>query len=565
MIFDARSLPHNTHIDADVCIVGGGVAGMTVARECIGQPFRVCMLESGGLEPDSETQSLCRGENVGHPYFQLDEARPRCFGGSAYNWFMPIDESRVGIQLRPLDPIDFEERDWVPYSGWPFTRHHLDPYYERAQRICQLGPFKYRGDEWADHQDRSCLPFLDGGVQTVMFQLGSREVFISHHRDVITRAENVTTYLHATVTDIETTPTANAATRLRVVCSQEKVVWVTAKVFILALGGIETPRLLLLANNTQSEGLGNGHDLVGRFFMEHPHLLSGTYVSSKLDVEDATRLYSFHTVNNVPIYGRLVLSEEVLCRERLLNYSVAINPKFWPPTVRACASKVLRSCQLVGQAIRGGQFREINRHLRDLIPFLFNEATPAISRKVIGIIKRKVTNKLFSVRKSEVFLLNHMSEQAPNPDSRVMLSDELDARGQRRVKLNWQLSAMDMHSIIRAQQIIDEELRRAGLGQLEIELKDEVPPPDLHGGWHHMGTTRMHRDPRKGVVNEHCQVHGIHNLFIAGPSVFPTGGYANPTLTIVALAIRLADHVKARIKDLSDSPAQLHLAGRGPA
>ena len=287
MIIDARSLSHNTNIDTDVCIVGGGVAGMAVAREFIGQPFRVCLLESGGLEPDAETQSLCRGENAGLPYFKLDEARPRCLGGSSYNWFMPIDGIRPGIQLRPLDPIDFEERDWVPNSGWPFGREHLDPFYKRAQSFCELGPFKYRGEDWADPETRPCLPLLNGRVQTVIFQLGARDTFIARHRAEITRAENITTYLHATVAEIETDPTAQAVSRLRVAPAADKVVWVNAKLFILALGGIETPRLLLLSNRTQQEGLGNGNDLVGRFFMEHLHLLSGTYVSSKLDTKSS--------------------------------------------------------------------------------------------------------------------------------------------------------------------------------------------------------------------------------------------------------------------------------------
>jgi choline dehydrogenase-like flavoprotein len=143
-----------------------------------------------------------------------------------------------------------------------------------------------------------------------------------------------------------------------------------------------------------------------------------------------------------------------------------------------------------------------------------------------------------------VFQLNHMTEQAPNPSSRVTLATECDALGQPRLRLNWQMSAVDIRSIRRAQEIIDEELRFAGLGRLQIDLTDDTPSPDLHGGRHHMGTTRMHVDPKKGVVNEHCRIHGISNLFIAGPSVFPTGGYANPTLTTVALAVRLADYVK---------------------
>jgi choline dehydrogenase-like flavoprotein len=559
MIIDARSLSNNTKLEADVCIVGGGVAGMAVAREFIGQPFRVCLLESGGLEPDSDTQALCRGENVGHPYFKLDEARPRCLGGSSYNWFMPIDANHVGIQLRPLDPIDFEERDWVPHSGWPFGRKHLDPFYKRAQTFCELGPFQYRGEDWADPETRPCLPFVNGRVQTVVFQLGSRDTFIARHRTEITRSENITTYLHATAAEIETDAAAQSVSRLRIACGAGRAASVTAKVFILALGGIETPRLLLLSSRTQSDGLGNGNGLVGRYFMEHLHLLSGTYVSSKQDAERLERLYTFHAVGNTLLYARLALSEETLRREKLLSYSVAIPRAFWPLTVRAAAHKLLSTGRLLGASLRKGELREGRRHLDDMISLAFNDAAPAVGRKMAGLAKKKFLDKFVRLKKVELFMLNHMTEQAPNPDSRVTLSDELDALGQRRVKLDWRLTPADIRSIVRAQRILDEELKRAGLGHLEIDLKNDAIPPDVFGGWHHMGTTRMHRDPRKGVVNEDSRVHGIHNLFVAGPSVFPTGGYANPTLTIAALSIRLADHVKARMKESPRlSPAAAH-------
>jgi choline dehydrogenase-like flavoprotein len=142
------------------------------------------------------------------------------------------------------------------------------------------------------------------------------------------------------------------------------------------------------------------------------------------------------------------------------------------------------------------------------------------------------------------FRLNQMTEQIPNPDSRILLVEEKDAFGRNRVCLDWRLSSSDIRSIIRSQEIINEELQKAGLGRLQITMTKKKLPSNLQGGWHHMGTTRMHVNPGKGVVDENCRAHGISNLFIAGPSVFPTCGYANPVLTIVALAIRLADHVK---------------------
>ena len=139
MIHDARSVPKNYTVKADICVIGAGVAGITVAREFIGQQFRVCILESGGLEPDKETQALYRGEISGHPYYPLDTARARQFGGSSARWLLELGRGQLGGRLRPLDSIDFEERDWVPYSGWPFDRPHLDPYYIQAQRICKAG------------------------------------------------------------------------------------------------------------------------------------------------------------------------------------------------------------------------------------------------------------------------------------------------------------------------------------------------------------------------------------------------------------------------------------------
>jgi choline dehydrogenase-like flavoprotein len=541
MIVDARSLPQNETIETEICIVGAGPAGITLAREFINEEFRVCLLESGGLEPDKVTQSLYWGESVGHPYYPLDTARARFFGGTSHYWHIAIGDNRLGVRLRPLDEIDFEEREWVPYSGWPFGRSHLDPFYERAQSICQIGPFTYNVEDWEDPVKTPRLPFVNDRVKTTIFQFGSRDLFFSEYRDEITRADNITTYLHANVINIETTETAQSVSRVRVACLEGNKFCVSAKLFILAMGGIETPRLLLLSNNVQSAGLGNQNDLVGRFFMEHPHLWSGIFIPSDPNIFSSTALYKVHTGNKVPIMGKLTLTEEVLRREKLLNYCVSIHPKLWPNLRhQITASKGVDSLKVLCSAISHGNIPDdFSKHVGNVITDIGGIATN-VQKKVMRTLEREFKRS----KKSKVFHLNHMAEQAPNPNSRVTLIGERDALGQNRIQLDWQLSPIDVRSIIRAQEIIDEELRRAGLGRLHIELHDETPPPDLHGGWHHMGTTRMHVDPKKGVVNENCRVHGISNLFIAGSSVFPTGGYANPVLTTVALVIRMADHIK---------------------
>jgi len=546
MIVDARSLPENETIETDVCIVGAGTAGITLAREFIGQQFRVCLLESGGLKPDQETQALYWGENIGHPYFPLDTARARYFGGSSNRWHIAIGDNCLGARMRPLDEIDFEQRDWIPYSGWPFGKSHLDPFYKRAESICKIEPATYDVADWEDPEKRPRLPFIGDRVKTVIFKFGSRDPLIRDYPREVTHTANITTYLYANVVEIETDETAKIVTRLRVACLQGNKSWVSAKLFILAAGGIEIPRLLLLSNKRQSSGLGNQNDLVGRFFMEHLHCWSGYYVPSNSEMFKFTALYNdMHAVNKVPIIGKLALSEDVLRREKLLNYSVQLLPRvmlktsLYPVFYRSTPSKGVASCKRLLSAIcRGDIPDDFGEHVRNVISGI-NDIAMAPYRR----FKRKVI-KSFNRKRVNVFRLAHMTEQAPNPNSQVTLGQERDRLEQRRIKLDWRLSPVDMLSAIRAQEIIGEELHRAGIGRLFIEMKDATPPRHLNGGWHHMGTTRMHIDPRKGVVDQNCRVHGISNLFVAGPSVFPTCGYANPSLTIVALAVRLADHVK---------------------
>ena len=531
MILDAGSLPNGKDVKTDVCIVGAGIAGITLAREFVGKDIRVCLLESGGFEPDKVTQSLYWGENTGFPYYPLDTARARFFGGTSHYWNIPLGDELFGVRLRPLDPIDFEEREWVPYSGWPFRKEHLDPFYERAQSVCKIGPFTYDVKEWEDPVQTPRLPLLNGRVKTTMFQFASRDLFFSKYRNEISSSDMITAFLHANVTDIETNRTAGSVTRLRIAGLNGKKFYLSAKLFILALGAIETPRLLMLSNKIQKTGLGNQNDLVGRFFMEHPHLWSGMYIPSNESIFRNSGLYGIHKVKGVPVMGKLTLSEEVIRQERILNYVASIHPKMCPAPVSATHAEKKASLPVLKEHTSGNLTKHLGSAAAD-----------------IGSITKKVFRKIRDHRKIKVFLLNHMSEQLPNPDSRVMLGEECDALGQRRVNLDWRMMPLDMRTIIRGQEIIDEELRHAGLGRLHIEMQDDSPPPpQLTGGWHHMGTTRMHVDPKKGVVDDNCRVHGIGNLFIAGPSVFPTGGYANPVLTIIAMAVRLADHVKGRM------------------
>ncbi len=549
MIIDARSLSENEFAEADICIVGAGTAGFTLAKEFINQSFNVILLESGGLKPDRETQALYRGKNIGHPYFTLDSARARYFGGSTNRWAIPIGYDCSGVRMRPFDALDFKKRDWVPYSGWPFDKTHLDPFYDRAQALCQITPTSYDVIDWAKLSKVHPFPLNNEWLETVIFKFASRRPFLDVYAGEIAAAPNISVYLHANVTNIETNESVKKVTRMRVACLEGTKFWVKAKHFILAAGAIEIPRLMLASNRQQGAGLGNQNDLVGRFFMEHAHFSGGFFLPSSPGLFNTAGLYNrIRKVNGVAVIGKLALSEGVQRREQLLNHVIELSPKIIlkttlnPILYPAIDSTSVDSLKAFFSAIRRGTLPEtpLNK-IKNIISGIDD-----IGVTVYRGVKKRMLRTL-DKRRVRLYRLENMAEQIPNPQSRVILGRELDSLGQRRANLDWRLSDMDTDSIIRSHAIIDQELRRSGLGRLLIDFNDGIPRYGIKGGWHHMGTTRMHTDPKQGVVDPNCRVYGVSNLFIAGPSVFPTGGYANPSLTIVALAMRLADHLKGLI------------------
>jgi hypothetical protein len=547
ILTDALTIPENTLIETEVCIVGAGAAGITIAREFINQPYQVCLLESGGLNYEENTQSLAAGENVGVPYFPIKETRARQLGGSTNLW---------GGWSRPLDEIDFVYRSWMPYSGWPFAKAELDPYYQRAQNFCGLGAFKYDFSDWEEALNeiqRQQLPFTGEDILTCLWQIipPSHLRFGQVYKSELEQAKNINTIIHANVLKIETNDTAQTVQRLRVATIDGKQFWVQAKVFILAVGGIENPRLLLNSNEVQSNGLGNQYDLVGRFFMEHPYLVSGKVVLS-----DAAPLYTQKNlqVNEVFVGTALGISAAAQEREQTLNFATRLLPipEDWVDAINRLKSKVQH---LVGaepaQSVYHKSFPSLHEGRRDYGEAPVSEDVLKVATNLHHVAARvyaKLFSKKFYSRQSNYCSMHLIGEQAPNPDSRIMLSSERDRLGLHQVKLDWRLSPIDKYTIVRSQELIAEAFERSGAGKYQIELKDDDATwRSVIGSYHHIGTTRMSSNPREGVVNEQCQVYGINNLYVTGSSVFPTSGLSNPTLTIIALAIRLADHIKAQL------------------
>jgi choline dehydrogenase-like flavoprotein len=564
---DARNVPKGSTLDADICIVGAGAAGITLARELAHTKARVVILESGGFDFDPKTQALDEGPNIGLPYFPLDTARLRYFGGTTNHW---------GGVCRPFDDTDFEAKEWVPRSGWPISRADVDAYYERARVICHVTTSDWSLAGWRKRDRFSPLDFGGTKVVTRPAQVVARSQrsFGRAYRDDVRRATNVTVYLHANVTELVADPAVTRVTTVRAATLDGNTFTVAAKAFVLATGALENARLLLLSNQQRPAGLGNDHDLVGRHFLEHPRFQAGMVVPTR-DV--SVRFYEQHRVGSARMQGYIALSREVQRTEGLVDVQVRLEPVYDRRFADALASRDLDEAKALAKAAKAGRVpKHIGGRMRDVVddlttfrrfvirgaplPVPYPEVAGEVRRRsprgrralipeFLGDIGAVASRELTGKAPLEGIAVVTRIEPVPNPSSRIVLTGDRDALGLRKIALDWKLSPLDKHSARRTLEILGAEFGRAGLGRLRITMdaSDDTWPEDLAGGWHHMGTTRMSTDPKLGVVDRDLRVHGLANLFVAGSSVFPTAGSGTPTMLIVALALRLADHLRTAV------------------
>jgi choline dehydrogenase-like flavoprotein len=479
-------------------------------------------------------------------YPPLETARAGGIGGTAGMWDAELAPGRYGARYAPLAPIDFEERDDLPMSGWPFCRRELDPWYERAHVLCEAGPFRYDSEP-----TDPAVGALGEALATGVFRFGLGSVFTRRHREAVERSPRVQVVEPATAVGFETV--SASATELRAAVAPGRFFGVRARMYVLALGAIENARFLLLA------GLGNRHDLVGRFFMDHPtahcRLELATGAASRLHFCDVRELEGRSVLRTI------TLPQTRIARERLLNGGFFVTPSL------DRERRALQSSSNLVAAAREGRLRVGVRHeLRNVVAGLDAIALAAHRRLVRKAPFLGRTLRL-SPRMSllntlgvgavngwsrlggdpETFDVYHVVEQAPERERRVMLGAGRDAFGRQLPRVRFFVSEAEVASLERTEQLVATEIAHAGLGRLTtaraLMREGDVAAalhPSVH---HHLGTTRMHVDPRRGVVDANALVHGLRNVFVAGGSVFPTSGYVNPTLTIVALAARLAAHL----------------------
>jgi choline dehydrogenase-like flavoprotein len=507
MHLDARTLPDHTHIEGDICIVGTGPAGLSIALDWNNTPYKVILLEGGGFDYDDQIQDLYAGKTTGQKYYPLKSTRLHYFGGTSNHW---------SGYCAPMDPLDFEKRDYIPHSGWPIRKTDLDPWYAKAQPILDLGPYEYNTAYWQQQDPalRSLLP-ENPAVCNKVWQFSPPTRLNKKYADTIKTSRNIHLYTYSNLVDITANEHVSAISQLTVTNFTGKRHTVKAKYFILACSTIQNARLLLSNNKQAPRGLGNDNDLVGRFFMEHMQIKSAWLY---LPTPDPLKLYSIEP-GVTKMRCELAITAEMQQKHKILSGTASLSPF------------------------------GIAKNSRSSIE-TWNNDDPRKSlenfRAINGAARKKAT---LTPAGSNIYMLSTRIEQAPNPNSRITLDSDKDPLGMPRSILHWELTPFEKHSVRKLYELIGQQVGAAGVARLQLMEHLEDPndnswPDFTSGGWHHMGTTRMSDDPHTGVVDANCKMHGIANLFIAGASCFVTAAAPNPTLTIVALSLRLSDHLK---------------------
>jgi choline dehydrogenase-like flavoprotein len=548
MQIDSRTVAPDGVIKTDICIIGAGPAGITLAREFIGKPCRVLVLESGDFENDDRAQELSAGK-VSSQYMRnsaLTIGRQRQFGGTPNKWVYRTDPWDGRLYARSVSP---ERRDFTTHSHdhglrWPVTYDELSPYFQKGQAVWNDGKFDYRVDTWANGLRQ--LGTADGILETRISQHGPSDVFTVYYRDELLAADNVSLYLGCTAVALESGRAADCARKLTVARSDGHRFSVIADTFVLACGGVENVQLLLSSEMTRPGAVGNCHDNVGRYVTDHPEFTMGFITPDHPDAYKDIGLYDIRWVGGHMVSGFLTLSDEVKDSENLLNMSVALSARgrgFGTDAHRAIMDFAL--LRLRERPL--SPFADVMSVLRspgDAFAFLRKYRSPDFAEYRGGWSQAAADS--CKIRTLELWAA---FEQTPHRDNKLTLIDARDWIGRRKVRFEHLWTDADRNNIRRSIDIFTDQINSAGIGQLRPWYDGKRPSrPQFHGLHHPMGGTRMHTDPRFGVVDENSRVHGLINVYVAGSSVFTTGiGYANPTLTLLALTSRLADHLKGEL------------------
>jgi choline dehydrogenase-like flavoprotein len=547
MLLDARQLPAGQPLTADLCIVGAGAAGISLALQFIDSRLDVLVLESGGTEPEDAVQALYQG-SVADPalHSMPDRYRQRRFGGTTTIW---------GGRCMPFDPIDFEPRDYIPGSGWPLRSDELLPFYHRANRLVEAGEFDYSAAHVFGARARPMIADFEApNFSTDRLERFSCPTdFGARYGHRLRAAENVTTVLHANVVNIQLTTDGGRVDSLAVRTPEGKSFTARARHYVLATGGLENARLLLASRDVSSAGIGNAHDLVGRFYMCH---LAGTIGAVSLN-RPLGAVHHGYDVDADGIYcrRRFALREQSQRQHRIGNFVARLHhPRITDPAHRNSILSMLYLAKPIipyeyGKRLHGGEtadFATWLKHVRNVVTAPFDAAAFAIHMVRDRLLAERKFPSIIMVPRANLFSLDFHAEQEPNPASRVSLATDRDILGMPKLHVDWRYTAGDVGTVRRSLELFAQDLSSTGAGNFAYDpdtVEHEMTRYGAYGG-HHIGTVRMGTNPSNSVVNSDGRLHDVANLFVAGSAIFPTSSQANPTLTVVAMALRLAEHLE---------------------
>lgn len=552
MFIDAQTLEDETTFSSDIAVVGAGPAGIVLALELAKAGYEVALIESGSLQFSAKTQNLGEASHF-DPQFHapMSECTRRQVGGTSTIW---------GGRCLPYDPVDFDRRSYIPNSDWPIGYEEIAGYFQRACDYFLCGKSEFQIENIPNIKQKSIVPGLpDAEVLTSTLERWSLPTnFGKEYFNALKQSQKIKLLYNLTCTEIDTNEQGTQVELLNAKTLGGKTIRVKSQKYVLAGGALNTTRLLLASDRRHPGGIGNHSGLLGKFYMGH---LSGDIAVIHFTTPPQDTVFGFdRDPEKIYLRRRFSFTREFLHEQQLPNIVAWLGaPKFGDPAHQngvlssaylALNMPVLRN-YLTSTAMRkaaiGEEDRGIDRaHVMNVLKD-FKQAITFVPRFGYGryIAKRKIP-ALFVYSAANEYPLHYHSEQVPNPNSTVNLSDDRDELGMRRLNINLQFAQQDIDSVVKAHSYWDRYLRKHECGYLKYVTDDlEASVWTQAGdGFHQVGTTRMSEHPNTGVVGTNCNIHGVDNLFVASSSIFVTSGQANSTFTIVSFALRLADHLK---------------------
>lgn len=510
MFKDLKDISSESTLTYDICIVGTGPAGISVAKQLLDTDHRIVMLESGGILPEPKYQQLNKGENSGPSFLSLDASRIRCFGGASKLW--------AGY-CSPFKSDEFDKKSFIPLSGWPISLDDLKNYYKQAAKMLGISYKKfYSKDYFQDtfngisfkefNRDDS---FLSGSVFQVS-NVKNRDFGEKYKKD-FGSSLNTDIIFHSTVTKLNLNSSGKDIQSASVADLNGNKATIKAKIFVLACGALENPRILLASNDHYEDGIGNNSGFVGSCFMSHP----GIGNVSEIHKTSPEQCISKDKYDDDYIV-RFEMSSRERSKQEVLRHTLSI---------KSYLDLTNRSTYMSGRV-----FSEFSKLIEN---FNFFSSVKKTSCKIGGKYSSRLLNLTVGL------------EQPPRLSNNLRLHTTNDDLGMPKINMHWDdISKIEKSTVIKSVKTMARELGILDIGRIKFKselltgksykINDPVN--------HHIGTTRMSDSPKTGVVDKNCKIFGISNLYVAGSSVFTTSSVVNPTYTIIAMSIRLGEYLK---------------------